>query len=172
MQEMKARCEEKIREAFEITSRKYGFEILEYSIQWSTRMTTTAGKAIINPTLPPSRRFKIVLSETLLRLNGDDFINRTPAHEAIHIVDYIVFGKIGHGRTWKMLMHLVGSSDKRCHQMKVAANGRRNKHVYVVKGKEIILGPIRHKRLQAGEQSYITRGVGKILPEHYTGKIL
>ena len=67
----------------------------------------------------------IKLSLKLLQLNGEDFVARTPGHEAAHIVDYVVFGNAGHGATWQRVMRLFGQPVERCHNFEVPRSPRK-----------------------------------------------
>lgn len=58
---------------------------------------------------------RIKLNPVLLNENGDDFISRTPGHEAAHIIANNVFGKSGHGPNWKLVMRFLGQDPSRCH---------------------------------------------------------
>ena len=59
----------------------------------------------------------IKLNPEIAAHNFDTFIERTPGHEAAHIISVIRYGSQGrgHGRCWKMVMRVLGYTPSRCH---------------------------------------------------------
>lgn len=126
----KKACLAEIERAYQIVETKYGRSVPRVPVEFSNKLTRCAGTAgftrnRLTGKLTPTR---IKLSLPLLRLNGDTFINRTPAHEAMHIAAYALFNNDGHGPVWKGLMRLVGRDEKRTHSMETPA--RRNTRVH------------------------------------------
>lgn len=115
--QLKQACLDKIEAAYQAAEAEFKVIIPRVPVTFSAKQTRTAGTASYTKT-----RFSrevtptgIKLSLPLLKLNGDDFINQTPGHEAAHIIDFVVFNNTGHGTTWKKVMRVIGQEAKRCH---------------------------------------------------------
>ena len=140
---MKELCQKRIEECYQVAENYFCREFDRPSIEFSRRMTSCAGKAFLGEN-------KIRLSEPLLLENGMNFVSRTPAHEAAHLIAYRVFGDRGHGTGWKCIMHLLGQEASRCHSYEVAGGEK-----YISDcGKEMSLSKIRHNKLQSGKVEY------------------
>jgi SprT protein len=56
----------------------------------------------------------------LLCKNHDEFITNTTAHEVSHLIEWKLYGKCGHKKNWKDIMHRFGFENPcRCHNYKV-----------------------------------------------------
>ena len=81
-------------------------------------------------------------------------------HELAHLVSYHLYGRhgTGHGPNWKTVMITLGIAPERCHRLDTEGlEGVKNKakFVYTCKcGTTFTLGPVRHKKVQAGSTHY------------------
>jgi SprT protein len=90
--------------------------IPEPTIFWGTSasMKATAGLASWRP-------FSIELNMSILSRNPEEFIGRTPAHEAAHLVAWCVYGtngKANHGPEWASICELFSIRASRYHNMR------------------------------------------------------
>jgi len=116
-----ARAKAKVEEAFARAEAHYGRKLKRVPVSFSKRMTSTAGTArYYRGTLEP---VEIKLSLPYLLNNTEEFLGRTPGHEAAHIIAIHLFGKdgLGHGRRWKEVMAVIGNKAERCHSMALPA---------------------------------------------------
>lgn len=133
-------CYDKARAQFPTFNRPYP------TVRFDVR-GMTAGWAYTNQNL-------IRLNPVLLNENGDDFINRTPGHEAAHIIANTVYGNSGHGPNWKSVMRFLGLDPSRCHNFDTS-NARvsaKSQHAYTCTScaATVMLGPTRHKKSMQG----------------------
>ena len=114
LQNLKDNCVARINEAYQQAEAHYGLKFPRPTIEFSNKLTSTAGKAYF-------QRNMIKLSVPLLILNEAKFILDTPGHEAAHLISYQRFGRpgIGHGAKWKQVMNIIGQQAKRCHNFTV-----------------------------------------------------
>lgn len=113
LEQLKATCLDKIEAAYVTAELHYGKKFIRPRVEFSNQLTSTAGKAYF-------MNNRIVLSSKLLELNTDKFINDTPAHEAAHLISFLLYGTsgMGHGAKWQSVMRTIGQVPKRCHNMK------------------------------------------------------
>jgi SprT protein len=65
--------------------------------------------------------FILRLHNKALEVYGDDFIETTVVHEFAHIIQFINYPKAkAHGREFKHIMRIFGSTGKRCHTYDLA----------------------------------------------------
>jgi predicted SprT family Zn-dependent metalloprotease len=76
-------------------------------VEWSGRLTASAGKVIYNRLV---KNFVIRLSKNYLKKFGVDRNLKTFRHEVAHILDYLVTGKMGHGHVFKRYCTDLGGS--------------------------------------------------------------
>jgi SprT protein len=95
----------------------------ECKIVVKEEMRTTAGTAYYKANT-------IHLNKKLFTENINTF-NQTIGHEVAHLINYEVYGKRGHGPTWKNVMIMMGLEPRRCHSYKV----ERRSHKPVAYGK-------------------------------------
>ncbi len=179
--EKKRICIDLIKEAHEKAAAHYGVPVKMPKVRFSNRMTRSAGHAKFeaNRFTGTAQCTEIALSIPYMTDCWEEFVNDTPIHEAAHSISVQVFGWArgkGHGRYWKNVMWFLGQSPERCHSMNLTSNrGRRRKqHRYVVDGYEVIIGDIRHKRIQNGKTYVFTSKHGLehvIKPEHHQGPV-
>jgi len=52
--------------------------------------------------------------------NPKKFVDNTPAHEVAHLIEWKLYGKCGHKKNWKEIMHTFGfENPTRCHNYKI-----------------------------------------------------
>jgi SprT protein len=109
------RCVQEIIEAFEIARKELGIVSKLPRIKWDLR-GTTAGKAYYRENL-------IRLNPVLLQNNEERFINRTPKHEAAHLIAFLKHGGLikPHGPEWQRVCWALGIPATRCHSYDVSA---------------------------------------------------
>lgn len=88
-----------------------------YTLEWSTRMTTTAGKCCMSKKV--IRLSTRMIEHPTTRLN--DVVN-TVRHEAAHAICSYTYGNkvSGHGKEWKSIAISIGCNGERCHSMSFA----------------------------------------------------
>lgn len=114
----KQRCLEEIEEAFRLAEYEYDREIPRVPVIWQKSLTSTAGMAQSDW---EGNGVAIYLSPKLLALNPEEFVSRTPRHEAAHIISCQIYGIKaggGHGARWREVMAKVGGKPSRCHSMR------------------------------------------------------
>ena len=88
----------------------------DWEFIWNDRLATTMGRMCISS----DRKKKwIELSTKIVSLNTNtpnflEKIRQTIIHEWCHALDYELYGKVGHGPTWKALMIYHGIPAERC----------------------------------------------------------
>jgi len=116
-------------------------------------------------------RFNLKLAEK----NLDYYLNQVVAHELSHLLDYCLYKKSGHGRTWKYIMRSVfGLRPDRCHAMDVSEVKTKKYDTFLYScrcGIEHKIKPNKHKKIQ-GLKSMVAcaRCRSVIKYEKYLGK--
>jgi SprT protein len=146
-------CRERVEEAFQAAEAYYGVPLKRVPVTFNNRMKKTAGTAqytsIGNKIIPR----EICLSNSILMLNGQDFIDDTPGHEAAHIIAMQLWGKggLGHGYKWKEVMGVIGQRCFRYHTMETAPTTKSKNYVYrATCGSIITVKRGRHARIMQG----------------------
>jgi SprT protein len=147
----------KIHDAIEHCKRRYGFEMPYPDIKFDLK-GRTAGIA-------SSAKNSIRLNMSMLSQNGEKFLERTPVHEAAHLIVRKLHGcrKTAkgrrvvkpHGPEWEAVMRELGLEPSRCHTYATNACGVRKrskgkKYSYKCQCRSFDLGAIRHKRSLKG----------------------
>ncbi len=152
-------CLIEIERAFTTAEKFYGRVFPRVPITFSNRMTHSAGRAFYSwNALGVHKGKEIRLSNKLLVSEGAAFIERTPGHEAAHIIAVLVYGKEGrgHGVRWQEVMAVLGLESKRCHNFTVP---KAKTFKYVSNGITKELKVIRHNKLQRGKvPAYMWKG--------------
>lgn len=153
-------CLDRVERAFVYAERHYKTPIPRVPVIFNNRLTATAGRAFFDR---QGRGIKIDLSTKLLTLNGQEFVDDTPGHEAAHIIASFLLRAFGaerqakqapHGAKWKEVMKVIGQEPNRCHSMKSAAK----RYTYILEDdSEVHVTPLVHKRIQSGSRSYSTK---------------
>ena len=160
MEQRQRACRARIEEAFQQAEAHYGRSLKRVPINFSNHQKRVAGTAHYRFNFVEDQYVgtEIRLSNALLRLNGEDFIGRTPGHEAAHIIAAEVYGELKHGRAWKEVMGVIGQPAERCHRMKTPT---RNTFRYVsTGGVELQLTKVRHNKIQFKGATYTIRNGG------------
>lgn len=93
----------------------------------------------------------------------DEMVKDTVPHEVAHLVCFMRpdLGR-NHDKGWKRVCRSLGGDDSRCHNMDFGEKPQREEFWYeTTTGHMIDVGPIRHKRIQAG-RPYRAKGMGQI----------
>ena len=168
--EIRNRVEARINECWAIAVDKYG-DALGQKPTWDFRKRgRVAGTACPNTN-------HMSFNAILLLENVDHYIEVTVAHELAHVLDHQINGvnwKIHrgkrvqdhHGYRWQAMMALLGLDAKRCHSYdttnaRVKKVDNRIKHVWTCNcGREMVIGPKRHRKITHGTAMYWMRGCG------------
>jgi len=159
---LQSQAKEKIEAAFVTAEAHYDVVIPRIPVVFSNRMTKSAGNVRFGTANKIPNR--ITLSTKIMNLNPTEFMGRTPEHEAAHVIELIVFGRGGHGVTWKHVMRVLGKDPERCHNMFTPPSNRKPmaRFRYVdTHGTEHMLTKVRHNKIMRGG-SYRVRGGGVI----------
>lgn len=143
--ELQKRAVDEITKAFARAENHYGRKFHYKSIEFCNRLSVTAGEAYLDDQ-------KIVLSNKVMQLNPEDFIGRTPAHEAAHLIAYQIHTRRGngHGPLWREVMLVIGQEPSRCHSMTTPGEQKYKSECGTIKH----LTKIRHNKLQRGKVAY------------------
>lgn len=158
---LKKACLEKVENAFVMAEKHYKTTINRVPVKFCERKSTCAGTAAYSRVGGVLRGSYITLATKLLALNGEEFIGRTPGHEAAHIIAIELFGDLGrgHGPRWKEVMRVIGQDASRLHNMKTT---KRQFEYKAENGVVIRVSASVHARLQAGAVYYTKRGKSPI----------
>lgn len=102
-----------VREALAVVNRhpgnKYGTRVEVDNVVISDRMTTALGKAGVKRCKHDydSFEYTIKISGKIFKADSNE-LRQTVFHEVAHIADHAIFGKMGHGDTWKAIMGWLG----------------------------------------------------------------
>lgn len=169
--EQHARVIERLEEVIEIAEdhfdQKFRFPTIVYKVRGAT-----AGKAHYH-------EWKVDFNSAIYTRVGEDFIQRTVAHEMAHLITCQVYPETlepklkcyrlgrpiykreAHGPRWKSVMVMLGCDPDRCHTYDVEGIARRRERftwICSVHGTEMNLGPKQHPKQMSGRQSYMPRG--------------
>lgn len=119
-------------------------------LRWSGRMTRAMGKASKKAR---DHYYTITLSDPLFERATIDEQKQTVVHEACHVIDAVISGRMSHGPTWKRTMRMAGVEAKRCHNVdRTGLQRAGSTYVYrcMACSTQFPLGPKRHSNMQAG----------------------
>lgn len=106
---------------------------IKLTVELSGRLAVTAGSARSFRCGDDARKFYkhlVKMNYRLLSANPEEIPN-TYAHELMHVLATVLYGRVGHNWRWKNLMRLIGHSEERCHSMATAAFARKKtRYVY------------------------------------------
>ncbi|RKZ15608.1 hypothetical protein DRQ53_08645 [bacterium] len=170
MNALQKACRIKVEESFRAAEAHYNTTIKRVPIVFSNQQKKTAGTASYIRCFATGKieGTQIKLANSILRLNPEEFVARTPGHEAAHIIAVELFGENGrgHGRRWQEIMAIIGQDAKRCHNMKTAPTRSGELFRYITTtGYEVMLKRGRHSKIQMKGATYLVRGEGKITKE-------
>ena len=124
-------------------------------IAFTSRVSRSAGKAGLK-----RDRLYLQFNLRIAEANFEMFINDTPFHEVAHLMDYIYYGKLGHGSTWEHCCRLLGYNPSRFHRMVVPGMRR-----YTCPcGDHFNISNLIHRRIQSGQKRTCRRCGGVIFP--------
>ena len=107
MTQIDAAIRERIEQVYQVAEQKYGRTFKRpTSISYKLR-GQVAGRAFTSGKL--DFNLQIILD------NLSTFIDRTPAHEAAHLIAHQLSGRLDHGPVWRQVMLRTGQSPARCH---------------------------------------------------------
>jgi len=173
MKDLQVKCLRRAEEVYAIANTHFNRNFKRIPIVFSNKLTKTGGYFQFSRSWIKQEQgngaIKIQLSNSILRLNPEQFIADVVGHEIAHHIVHEVHGvnEQAHGRRWKQVMALFGQEANRCHSMKTETA---NKFKYNVNGKILHVGKVRHNRIQNGTASYIVRGKGEIKAHHWMEK--
>lgn len=151
-QEMKEACIEKIENAYLMFMDKYGVAYNLPRIIFDLK-GDTAGITIYNSNI-------IRLNLDILKHNTESFINRTPVHEAAHLLAVHKYGLEmgrGHGRAWKRTMMDLGMVPDRCHSYDVSEVKKGKSHFYKCGCQTHVIGNVRHRNILRENKTFYCR---------------
>ena len=173
MTNLEQRCIDKVEEAFVAAEAFYKREIKRVPVEFSKRMTVSAGSAIWEH---DNTAKAIRLSSSILEANGEEFIKDTPGHEAAHIIAVELYGKkaMNHGILWQEVMHVIGLPIEVTHKMKTPAKKPARKFAYhSTCGQVRYLTIIKHNRLQRSKvQFYIWKDKTEVYKHGFIKEIV
>lgn len=164
-------CRREIEHTFRRAEQVLGVKLTRVPVVFTNRMKKTAGMAMFwrhgDGTFTPT---EIRLSNTLLVLNREQFVKRTPAHEAAHIIAMQVYQHSNHGEPWQKIMRILGQEPERYHRMQTAITKQSKIYIYKAScGSVVNLKRGRHSRIQKGSYYTLLRTGGKIDSSGYMG---
>lgn len=100
-------------------------------------------------------RYEMRFNREAIEKYTDKMVKDTVPHEIAHIVCYVK-PSLGssHDAGWKAVCRALGGDDSRTHHMKLTPGKAVNKHIYMVDGLKVQVGPKVHKAIQTGARSY------------------
>lgn len=121
---------------------------------------TSAGQFIWPTRQTPRIRYNLALAAR----HRDDFLRVTVAHEVAHLVTAVCHGRVApHGAQWQAVMQWFGiDTPQRCHSYATEDLGRRRQRTWAYRCgcRSHRLSTTRHRRIVAGDRSYICRRCG------------
>jgi predicted SprT family Zn-dependent metalloprotease len=167
---MQQRILDKVEESFKKAEAFYGRTFSRPQNIIFKRSGTTAGHSCY-------ARKELMFQIALAEKEGDNFINRTPAHEVAHYIDDEVYGnkyvngrRQIHGARWKFIMtHVMKQEASRCHSFDTSAvKGKRERiEYYCANGHNLNISSVIHNRIIAGnKRGYRCKCGGKLTPKN------
>lgn len=151
---LKTQVENEILQAYIIAEKYFGPRFELPTINYDLRGTKAGTANYVTNT--------INLNKKILLDNPKEFIQRTPGHEAAHLITRKMFGRFvaSHGKEWKRVMGILGLPAVRCHNYVVKTD-----HEYSCKceDKTHYLSTIRHNRIQKRQQFWYCKHCGEQL---------
>ena len=165
MKDLHAKCLARAEEVYAIANAKFNREFKRIPIVFSNKLTKTGGYFQFKRF--SGEAIKIQLSNSILRLNPEEFIKEVVGHEIAHHIACELYGPgENHGYRWGSIMQLFGQDAKRCHSMKTEQS---NTFTYKIGFETLQLGKIRHNKIQSGFTGYTVRGCGNLTAAHWEG---
>lgn len=165
MQEL---ANQEIEATFQKAQSLFGFNrnIMPVKVSFDN-MGRTAGQAVVRRGF-----FQLRLNVQLLTEEYREHLVETIRHEIAHLVCFYnpSLGK-NHDRGWQRVCVALGGKPDRCHQLPLKKARRSRKALYNINGEELPVGLTVHRRIQGGAR-YSAKGLGRIEPHHFTGKVI
>jgi len=117
----------------------------------------------------------VLVNQTLCAENFDNYVKQTIGHEVAHLIAYALHPTQRikpHGNEWQRVMSAFGLPADRCHQYDVSnAKARQTtQYTYSCNCRVIMVGAIRHKKMQLGGKNYhCLECKGVLKPGHTIG---
>lgn len=116
-------------------------------------------------------KYTLVFSIEAIEKYYDKMVSEVIPHEIAHLIanEKPLLGAKNHNKVWKRICLSLGGTGERCHDFEVtpARKTRKSKQfIYQVGSKEVVLGCVRHNRLQKNEMRYHVNG-HEIKKEHF-----
>lgn len=155
---MKQRILDKVEESFKKAEAYYNKTLTRPTNIIFKRTGTTAGHSCY---ARQELMFQIAIAEN----EGDNFINRTPAHEVAHYIEKEVYGyaykpsgrRDIHGKRWQFIMRNVMKQDaSRCHSFDTSeVKRKRTRFAYTCfNGHTLNISSVIHNRIVKGIKGY------------------
>lgn len=158
---MQEQAIQKIRETLDKARQVFGREFPMPKVTFDLRGATAGlfypGKNLIR------------LNFALMYQNKDAFLNRTPPHEAAHLITRSIYGRVKpHGPEWRSVMVRLGLPPIRCHSFDVSTVKRKRNgqtFSYFCGCKEHKISVIKHRRAVSGKYTYSCKLCkGRLMP--------
>jgi len=149
----------KARKQIEWAFEQCGLDPSEHVVMvgFNSRFTRRMGDASAKKNYDWRPTLEIRLSLPLWPRATEEERRETVIHEACHIIDYVINGKMcGHGRPWKRLMEMCGlraeRKSMRCHSVDRTGLSRRRARVAATCMCGVVseIGPIQAKKIRGG----------------------
>ncbi|MGH8465685.1 MAG: SprT-like domain-containing protein [Pseudomonas sp.] len=126
-----------------------------------------AGKAMLRR---KEREGVIRLNPEAYALDPAEMLSDTIPHEVAHLVAGFTGLGRGHDAGWRRIAIALGSSGRRCHDLDLTPARRTTRHLYrSTCGATVPVGPVAHKKIQAGAVYKMRKTAGHILRDGYQG---
>jgi SprT protein len=154
--EIKLACIDRINECFDKVEAMTGSKLWRPIVVFKKR-GRTAGTASYRR--DDSSYGKIDLNMGIAKAQPEDFIRRTPGHEAAHLIAVQLYGfdkGKGHGPAWKKVMRAIGQAPERCHSYDVSGVVKGHAYKCSSCGKDFHLTTHRHNKILRGSTYHCT----------------
>jgi SprT protein len=147
------------------TAKEHGYNLDEIDIRFDIR-GTTAGYFCEKL---GHRFFRVNLG--LAHQNLDDYLKQIVPHEFCHYINRVEDKRTNrrtkpHGREWKLLMvRVFDLNPDRCHSYDTSevCQRRGNYFKYTCGCQEMMIGAVRHRRIQCERKKYFCRRCGRVI---------
>lgn len=156
--EIKAKLIDKTYEVIALAESAYDVKLAHAKVEFDLT-GKTAGQALV-------RDFSLVIRLNLAgaELDYDQMINKVVPHEIAHLVNYVKpsTGRY-HNKGWRSVCETLGGDGSRCHTIglkpsRVHTKQRKTrKYLYKIGSQVIVVGAIRHNRINKGVEYTFTR---------------
>ena len=125
--------------------------------------TTGAGKSL-------GVEHAIKFNPYFLVQNSDEFLKNTVPHEVAHLVEFVKYNTMGHGRQWKHIMWLFGVENcERCHHYDTVGLEVVKKNIqkikYECKCGILLISKRRHNKIVKEDMMYRCKKCGTLITQ-------